>query len=97
MVSIPGTYVNLHAREYYVCRRLAYLLEILQLDMLLTHICVTRAWNELNFSNYSDVFDTHKTKSVWYKTKFGSQILATNFGVYFMIYVMFSKICLMLF
>ena len=28
-------------------------------------------------------------KPVWYKTKFGSQILATNFGVFFMIYVMF--------
>ena len=27
--------------------------------------------------------------AVWYKTKFGSQILATNFGVFFMIYVMF--------
>ena len=31
--------------------------------------------------------------AVWHKTKFGSQILATNFGVFFMIYVMFSKIC----
>ena len=33
--------------------------------------------------------------AVWYKTKFGSQILATNFGVFFMIYVMLSKICSM--
>ena len=30
--------------------------------------------------------------SVWYKSKFGSQILATNFGVFFVIYVMFSEI-----
>ena len=29
--------------------------------------------------------------SVWYKTKIGSQSLATNFGVFFMIYVMFPK------
>ena len=33
--------------------------------------------------------------SVWYKTKFGSQILAANFGVFFMIFVKFSKICSM--
>ena len=33
--------------------------------------------------------------SVWYKIKFGSQILATNFGVFFMIYVMLSEICSM--
>ena len=32
---------------------------------------------------------------VWYKKKFGSQNLATNFGVFFMIYVMFSQICSM--
>ena len=30
--------------------------------------------------------------AVWYKIKFGSQILATNFAVFFLIYVMFSKI-----
>ena len=29
------------------------------------------------------------------QNQIGSQILATNFGVFFMIYVMFSKICLM--
>ena len=34
------------------------------------------------------------SSAVWYKTKFGSQILATKFGVFFMIYV-FSNICLM--
>ena len=33
--------------------------------------------------------------AVWYKTKFGSQILATNFGVFFVLYVMFSEICSM--
>ena len=30
-----------------------------------------------------------------YKTKFGSQILATNFGIFFVVYVMFSEICSM--
>ena len=36
-------------------------------------------------------FEVLSIVSVWYKTKFGSQILATNFGVFFMIYGMFFK------
>ena len=41
----------------------------------------------IKFKNFSAPWNL----SVWYKTKFGSQNLATKFGVFFMIYVMFHK------
>ena len=65
------------------------------------HVCCSMLFinEDLNASTYGRILDLKTTwmspllkaaidiLSVWYKTKFGSQILATNFGVFYVIYV----------
>ena len=81
-ISYPGKMTSL----YWIGAQILFLLHVSSGNTRVN------ACNDLCWSQYS-TNSFHIYSAVWYKTKFGSQNLATNFGVFFMIYEMFSQIC----